>query len=75
MHPLDKMMQEPIVAASFKWLDPPSTDGTPRRWRIRVPREIFQKYSPIPKSASRSLLRKKRKSPPLKADKQTTGPD
>jgi hypothetical protein len=61
MHPLDKMMQEPVVAASFEWIDPPSTDGTPRRWRIRVPKEIFEKYRVIPRSTSRSLLRNKRK--------------
>jgi len=56
MHPLDKMMQEPIVAASFEWLDPPSTG----RWRIRVPKEIFEKYRPIPRPEPRSLLRNKR---------------
>lgn len=59
MHPLHKMMQEPIVAESFEWLDPPSTDGKPRRWRIRVPKEIFEKYSSIPRSKSRTLLRNK----------------
>lgn len=46
MHPLHKMMQEPVVAESFEWLDPPSTDGKPRRWRIRVPKEIFEKHRP-----------------------------
>jgi hypothetical protein len=62
MHPLDKMMQEPVVAASFEWIDPPSTDGTPRRWRIRVPKEIFEKYRPRLKAYEfkRSSLRNKR---------------
>jgi hypothetical protein len=61
MHPLDKMMQEPVVAASFEWIDPPSTDGTPRRWRITVPKEIFDKYRPKRKAFKphRSSLRNK----------------
>lgn len=46
-------MEEPVVAETFEWLDPPSTDGSPRRWRIVVPMEIFQKYRPISRSASR----------------------
>jgi|GEM_PF-2621047 len=52
-YPVMRRIQEPVVAEAFEWLDPPSGDGSPRRWRIVVPMEIFQKYRPTPRSASR----------------------
>jgi hypothetical protein len=59
MHPLEKMMSEPIVALSFESIDPPSTDGTPRRRLTTVPKEIFDKYRPGSKAhePKRSSLR------------------
>ena len=48
MHPLDQMCAHPEVAATFKWLDPPNDEGRPRRWRIVIPREIFDAYAPYP---------------------------
>ena len=44
MHPLDKLCAEPVVAATFEWLEPERDDGSLRKWRIRVPRELFERY-------------------------------
>jgi excisionase family DNA binding protein len=45
MHPLDELAKDPRVATSFKWLEPPRTDGRPRRWQIRVPLDLLREVA------------------------------
>jgi hypothetical protein len=48
MHPLDQMCAYPEVAATFVWLDPPNNEGLPRRWRVTIPKHIFDRHKPMP---------------------------
>jgi len=43
-HPLGMIAAGPRVAATFEWIGPARDDGAPRKWRIRVPRDVFESH-------------------------------